>query len=109
VKWVALVTLLGCCACETDEVRAWTARRTQLEARRGEWVEREAVAGTIEERQARISRFRSALDLAAFVRERAIAARVFVEPGLMRITVSQPVEQCQEAVKALADTRWLIS
>jgi uncharacterized protein with von Willebrand factor type A (vWA) domain len=109
VKWLLLLTLLGCCACETDEVKAWTARRVELEARRTELLEREAVGGSLEERKARMDRFRADLALAALARERKIAARVFVEPGLMRITVSQSIEQCHEALMALADVRWLIS
>lgn len=102
------MALLGCAGCETGEVRSWTARRDALELRQAELREREGQGATLDDRKARVSRFRAALDLPAFVRERKIAARVFVTPGLVRVTVSQPVEECEAAVKALAESRWLI-
>ena len=101
---VSILFLLGC---ETEEVRAWNSRRTVLEQQQAELQEREGQGATLDDRKARVSRFRAVLDLPAFVRERKIAARVFAEPGRVRLTVSESVEQCHEAVQALAESRWL--
>lgn len=90
------------CGCETNEVRAWAARRAELEHRQQELTQLEARAGRSE-----VAAFRSALDLPGFVREHQLFARVFVEPGVTRLTFSGPLQQCRDTLNALAPLRWL--
>lgn len=90
------------CACETDEVRAWSARRDELQSRLSEL--QRLVANEDNER---VLAFRTALDLPAFIRDRKLAARVFVDSGAVRITVSGTVWDCRDTVDALAGLRWL--
>lgn len=106
MKRLLLLPLLGCLGCETDEVRAWIARRQALELRQ-EQLNRPG--GEVEERKAKLSGFRAALDLPAVVRDRGLAARVFIEPGRLRISVSEPVETCRDVLKGLVDSRWLLT
>lgn len=100
MKWLPVVLLLM--SCETNEVLAWTARRAELESRR-EGLEKLETKGHAD----RVSGFRSALDLPGFVRTHAVAARVFREPGLVRVTASGAVQECHDVVAALAEVRWL--
>lgn len=88
--------------CETGEVRAWTARRAELEQRRDELLHLEQ-RGPADQ----VSALRTALDLPGFVRTHGISARVFNDPGATRLTSSGTVQECRDAVAALAEMRWL--
>ncbi len=99
MRWLPLLLLLGC---ETNEVRAWSARCAELEGRRAALSELEARGP-----EPRIEAFRHALDLAAFIREHGAGARVFVEPGVVRVGTSGTVQHCRETVAALTGLRWL--
>jgi len=92
--------LLGC---ETNEVRAWSARQVELEHRKAELRGLEQ-RGTHPER---VSEFGEALDLPGFLRKRGVSARVFVEPGVVRISTSGTNQNCKDTVAALAELRWL--
>ena len=96
-----VVMLLGC---QTDELRAWTARRVELEQRQAELQKLEAHSDRADTESA----FRKALDLPGLVRERGLTAtRVFVEPGVVRIMTAGTIQNCRDAVAALAGLRWL--
>ncbi len=99
MRWFPLLLLLGC---ETNEVRAWSERHADLERRKAELTELEARGP-----EPRIEVFRHSLDLAAFIREHGAGARLFVEPGVVRLGTSGTVRHCRETVAALADLRWL--
>lgn len=88
--------------CETEEARAWAARRAELERRQAELAQLEAQGSA-----SHVADFRRSLDLAAFVREHGVEARVFLEPGAVRLTASGTVKACRDTVKALAEARWL--
>ena len=94
--------LLFLFGCETDETRAWSAHRAELERRQAELAQLE-VQGSASD----VAEFRRSLDLAAFVREHGGDARVFLEPGGVRLTASGTVKACRDTVKALAAARWL--
>ncbi len=95
-----MVMLLGC---ETQEVRAWTARRVELEQRQAELQKLESHSDRVDA----VSGFRRAIDLPAFVRERGLSARVFVESGVVRISTTGTIKNCRDTVAALAELRWL--
>ena len=99
MRWLALLLLLGC---ETNEVRGWTARHAELERRQAALTELEARGP-----EPHLEAFRHSLDLAAFIREHGAGARLFVEPGVVRVATSGTVRHCRETVAALADLRWL--
>lgn len=94
-----MLLLLGC---ETNEVRAWKLRRAELERR-------DAELGQLEQQQSKpaVDEFRRAIAVPGFLRERGIDARVFIEPGHVRITASGTVQHCRDTVAALAELRWL--
>jgi hypothetical protein len=94
-----LLLLFGC---ETEEARAWAARRAELEQRQAELAQLEAQGSP-----SRVADFRRSLELAAYVREHGVAARVFLEPGGVRLTASGTVKACRDAVQALGEVRWL--
>lgn len=100
MRWLPVVLLLM--SCETNEVLAWTARRTELESRR-EALEKLETKGHAD----RVGGFRSALDFPGFVRTHGVSARVFREPGLVRVTASGAVQECHDVVASLAEVRWL--
>lgn len=99
MRWLPLLLLFGC---ETNEVHAWKLRREQLEAKKAELTELEAAG-----RKPRVDEFRRAIDLAGFVRDRSISARVFVEPSVVRVTASGTVQDCRDTLHALTEVRWL--
>lgn len=98
MRWLLLLL----CGCETEEIRAWKDRRVTLEATRDSLVRIEA-----EGKGTSVEAFRRQLDLAGYVREHALSARVFVDPAGVRLTVSGTVQQCRDTVGALAELRWL--
>jgi hypothetical protein len=100
VKWLLCLLLLT--ACETNEVRAWTSRRVELESRVGELARIEAKGAG--QRSLQLGK---ALDRPAFVREHGLAARVFREPGGARLSVTGSVAECRDAVAGLSGLRWL--
>ena len=99
MKWLPVLLLFGC---ETNEVRAWDARR-------GELLMRLQALQELPEKgdQERVAAFRESLDVPAFIRDRKIAARVFVDPAAVHIFVSGSAKECREALNALAALRWL--
>ncbi|MDP1825203.1 MAG: hypothetical protein Q8L48_18235 [Archangium sp.] len=99
MRWLFVGLLFGC---ETEETRAWAARRAELEQRKAELAQLEAHGSPD-----RVADFRRSLDLAAFVREQGVEARVFLGPGTVRLTASGTVKACRDTVKALAGARWL--
>lgn len=99
MRWLFALCLFGC---DTEETRAWAARRAQLEQRQAELGQLD-VQGSA----SRVADFRRSLDLAAFVREHGVEARVFLEPGGVRLTASGTVKACRDTVKALGAVRWL--
>lgn len=96
------VTALVFCACETSETRAWEQRRAALERRKAELTKRSSapVADAAEVRAVR--------ELPGLVRERGLAARVFVQPGALEVMVSGTAEDCRDVVRGLDDVRWLL-
>ena len=97
MRWLLALML---CGCETAEMRAWSARRAELERRQEELTRLEA-------QEARVSadELRRALDLASFVRGQGLNARVFLNPP--RVTVTGTVQQCRDTLAGLAELRWL--
>ncbi len=99
MRWLSLVLLAGC---ETSEVRAWAARRAELEQRGDALIDLEQRRPT-----GHLSALREALDLPGYVRAQGVPARVFVEPGATRLIASGTVQQCRDTVAALSQVRWL--
>lgn len=100
MRWLLLLLLLT--GCETAEVRAWQARVAELERRVAELTQLE-----VEGPNSDVETFRRAIDLPGLLRERSSPARLFVEPGVVRITTGGTVQECRDTVHALADVRWL--
>jgi hypothetical protein len=106
--------LLALCACETAEHRAWVARRGELDRRLAELNNLDAHRAELEADTATLvlewENSKTSLDLAYFVRMSGIEeARVFAEPGLVRVQVVGTLAECRQAVAQLARTRWLLS
>lgn len=103
----ALAALL-LAGCTTDEVRGWERRRGELERRYAELAQVAGALDSLQARRERIAELRVEMQLPELVREAALPARVFVEPGRQRVVVSGPVEDCAEVAELLLRSRWLL-
>jgi len=88
--------------CETNEVRAWEARRAELEQRRDALISLEQRRPT-----GHLFALREALDIPAFVRARNVRAGVFWDSDVTLIAASGTVQECRDIVAELAGLRWL--
>lgn len=100
MRYLPLLLLLA--GCETEEVRALKARRAYLEDRLAELQQLEAEGHT-----SSVEEFRRSLDVAGFLRAHNLPARVFLEPGVVKLTASGTVQECRDLVSSLAEVRWL--
>lgn len=114
MRWLALVCVLGLFGCETDERRAWLAHRGELERRMLELSNIDAHRAEFEANTATLvlewETARTSLDLAYFVRMSSIeGAKVFAEPGGLRVRVEGTTAEVRQAVAQFARRRWLLS
>lgn len=103
-----VVLLLAFAGCTTNEVRAWEARRVDLERRHAELQELAQHLTAPNARRERVTALRAELDLAGLVRTKELPARVFLEPGRQRLVVSGAPEACLAVLEAVAPARWLL-
>ncbi len=109
MRWLAALSCLLLACGPTEEMRAWAERRATLERRQAELMALEHDDAEAARRRAAWKELQGSLDVAAFVREHEVDAKVFGEPGKVRVALSGTSEHCRDELTKLQAVRWLLS